>query len=135
MHKVIIDRLLWLRGEGSDASRLIRPCDGKKCCLGFAGEQCGMSSDDLLDKEYFTCDDPVPEALKFLVDNIKNLPTSHAAFTLMIANDIKLGEDCPNDHEFPGNGKPFEPFQSESEREAFLTREFLKHGIEIEFIN
>jgi hypothetical protein len=32
--KVTIDRSKWLRGEGSEASMLLRESDGKMCCLG-----------------------------------------------------------------------------------------------------
>lgn len=35
MDKLIIDRSRWLRGEGCDASYLLRPADNKMCCLGF----------------------------------------------------------------------------------------------------
>ncbi len=30
-----VDRSRWLRGEGTNASRLQREADGKRCCLGF----------------------------------------------------------------------------------------------------
>jgi len=34
MRKIIVDRTTWLRGEGSEPSRLLRRSDGKMCCLG-----------------------------------------------------------------------------------------------------
>src|SRR5688572_2085074 len=40
----------WLRGEGSDHSSLLRPIDGKQCCVGFYLEACGISRDLLYDK-------------------------------------------------------------------------------------
>lgn len=34
--KFRVKRSKWLRGEGSGASYLLRACDGKMCCVGFA---------------------------------------------------------------------------------------------------
>lgn len=42
-----IDRAAWLRGEGGILSFLLRPSDGKMCCLGFYAEACGMADKDL----------------------------------------------------------------------------------------
>jgi hypothetical protein len=47
--KLVIDRSKWLRAEGADESRLLRPNDGKMCCLGFFGLACGLEEDDLAD--------------------------------------------------------------------------------------
>jgi len=33
--KLIIDRKIWLRGEGSEVSYLRRKADGKQCCIGI----------------------------------------------------------------------------------------------------
>ncbi len=40
-----VDRATWLRGEGCDASSLLRTGDGKMCCLGFLALACGVPSD------------------------------------------------------------------------------------------
>jgi hypothetical protein len=47
MKKFIIDRLTWLRGEGSDKSRLYRPSDGKMCCLGQIACQYGYTKEEI----------------------------------------------------------------------------------------
>lgn len=48
-----IDRNTWYRGRGGEASRLL--CDGgERCCLGFYGQACGLSDEDLLDRSDFT---------------------------------------------------------------------------------
>ncbi len=39
MQSFTVKRSEWLRGEGTNASRLLRPIDGKKCCVGFFAEQ------------------------------------------------------------------------------------------------
>lgn len=45
--KVRIDRSRWLRGEGSDDSFLLRPRDGRMCCLGFCALAMGLNEDDI----------------------------------------------------------------------------------------
>jgi hypothetical protein len=47
--ELVIDRKRWLRGEGAAASKLLRPEDGKMCCLGFYGLSCGLGEAELLD--------------------------------------------------------------------------------------
>ena len=42
MTELVIDRKVWLRGEGGEKSLLLRPEDGKMCCLGIYLKQCGM---------------------------------------------------------------------------------------------
>jgi hypothetical protein len=44
---LVIDRKRWLRGEGAHDSKLLRPSDGKMCCLGFYGLACGLSADQI----------------------------------------------------------------------------------------
>jgi hypothetical protein len=41
--KFTIDRKTWLRGEGGDASALLRESDNKMCCLGGIARQCGIT--------------------------------------------------------------------------------------------
>lgn len=48
--KLVIDRSCWLRGEGAQTSRLLRPRDGKMCCLGFFGLACGYDREDMIDQ-------------------------------------------------------------------------------------
>lgn len=42
LFKFTVDRKIWLRGEGSGASYLLRESDGKKCCVGIFLGACGM---------------------------------------------------------------------------------------------
>jgi hypothetical protein len=41
MKELIIDRAIWLHGEGNDKSYLLREADQKMCCLGFFCDQQG----------------------------------------------------------------------------------------------
>jgi hypothetical protein len=45
--KFVIDRSKWLRGEGTGDSFLLRPSDGKMCCVGQMCKQLGVSDDIL----------------------------------------------------------------------------------------
>lgn len=46
----IVKRSKWLRGEGSLVSSLLRPSDGKQCCLGFLAIASGCSIEDITKK-------------------------------------------------------------------------------------
>lgn len=50
MKKLVIDRNVWLRGEGSDRSKLARGADGKRCCVGIYLLSCGVGLTELLDR-------------------------------------------------------------------------------------
>lgn len=51
MKTVVVKRSEWLRGEGMSGSRLYRPSDGKRCCIGFACRQLlAMSDEDISDR-------------------------------------------------------------------------------------
>jgi hypothetical protein len=47
--KYTVDRRTWYRGH-SVGSRLLRD-DGGKCCIGFVGQQCGISNAELFDMQ------------------------------------------------------------------------------------
>ena len=46
-----IDRSIWLRGEGSEHSRLLRPHDNKMCCVGICLRALGVPDSLLLDMQ------------------------------------------------------------------------------------
>lgn len=51
MEKVLtIQRSKWLRGEGSKVSRMLRPSDGRMCCLGQEALAFGVPESCLLDQ-------------------------------------------------------------------------------------
>jgi len=45
-----ISRKKWLKGEGHIKSYLLRPSDGKMCCVGQVAEQCGLKESRLVGK-------------------------------------------------------------------------------------
>lgn len=42
-----VKRSEWYRGKGDEESKLLRE-DGKRCCIGFVGQQCGFADERLL---------------------------------------------------------------------------------------
>lgn len=48
--KFTVKRSEWLRGEGSVRSMLFRNSDNHRCCLGFLGNACGISDQDMRGK-------------------------------------------------------------------------------------
>lgn len=114
--KLTIDRSRWLRGEGSVVSRLLRPADGKMCCLGFYGLAMGANPDALLDVT-------APQVARDL-----------APFAALIEHDeraacwptVTCGNlMCDNDDEHT----------TAEDREARLTKYFAEIGVEVEFVD
>jgi hypothetical protein len=51
MLEVVIDRERWLRGEGSTQSFLLRPEDGRMCCIGFACLAADLKPEDIMGRK------------------------------------------------------------------------------------
>lgn len=47
IRKLVIDRRVWLRGEGANESYLLRSRDHKMCCVGIYLEACGVPKSEL----------------------------------------------------------------------------------------
>lgn len=121
MMKLVIDRKKWLRGEGRD-SYLLRPSDGKQCCLGFLGLACGYKPADLharmsplstfnLQKDSKWC---IPVGHK---DTATNGEEMHSAIILELTRI--------NDH----------MYMTDDAREHDLKQAFASVGIEVTFEN
>lgn len=50
LRTVIVDRSTWLRGEGTEASKLLRAIDSKMCCLGSACLKAGLKEQQIIDQ-------------------------------------------------------------------------------------
>lgn len=110
--KLVIDRTKWIRGEAVERSFLIRPEDGKSCCLGFLGCAIGISRETLWSKRMpWGEKDWEPSDWLFQLDS-QNRYTVHRL--AMINDDQSL---------------------TEPEREEKLKREFAAVDVEVEFIN
>jgi hypothetical protein len=107
--KFIVDRKTWYRGKGIKDSRLLRE-DGKMCCIGFVGKQCGVPDTDLLG-----------------IGNVTVGLQGHGLFPAWVRNTLTSisirNAYSTNDSED----------LTDSEREAQLKEIFLREGDEIEF--
>lgn len=116
--QLIIDRNLWLRGEGHDASALHRKSDGKMCCLGIYGLACGLPLDKLTGKNQPNELKGYPEWLLIHVtpslDSKAYTGCSTDCGDLIMCNDAKLYQD--------------------PEREAKITEIFSRHDVEVTFV-
>lgn len=106
--KVVIDRLNWLRGEGSAHSYLLRPADKKQCCLGFLGQA--------LNIDIYGLTSPEKTGVTWPTGCINE----YGLNSLVINNLMRV-----NDH----------TNYSDAEREEKIKELFSTIGIEVEFIN
>lgn len=107
--KFTIDRQKWLRGEGGMYSYLLRPSDGKQCCVGMYLEHCGVTTSELKGKAVISelCATITPSAGWLMNQSPRN--------ELYSTND---------DREL-----------SDAERERDIAKYFATVGVEVEFIN
>jgi len=113
MEKLIIDRNIWLRGEGGFKSYLLRTSDKKKCCIGIlVSSLLNIEDDKILGKSTAISDEwlvsLIPQEMKWL----KNYP--------IMAEFYDTNDD---------------PTISDEEREKKLTVLFAAQNIKVEFIN
>jgi hypothetical protein len=128
--KLRIDRATWLRGEDpavlkTGGSYLLRPKDGRMCCLGFLCRDLGWPlhelahvtmPDLLIDAD--GAQDPAAVCLlpKWLVE--KGTGDGDPDLTPLVETMANTNDD---------------PRLTETEREAKLTELFARQGIEVEF--
>lgn len=117
--KLVIERDKWIRGN-EEESMLLRPSDGKMCCLGFYSLALGLDKNDIhgafcpseLGTETYPDWLVISEWAEYLEDD-RAIDTSFCN-EIMTTNDRKsLAED---------------------EREALLKELFAKKGIEVTFV-
>lgn len=122
-----IDRQTWYRGY--DGAKLLTGTTGRRCCLGFLGQACGIPDQLMLDKAYPTHSECIGQfadsPAKFLVDGT-----------------TKLGAVPPQEMLRAGlyGYEPFtaindDPELTDTDREAKLTELFAQHDIQVTFIN
>lgn len=120
--KYIVKRSEWYRGK-TWGSKLLRE-DGRKCCIGFVGQQCGISDEDLRGRgavsfsPYESTFSPSPSFVKF--PEWMRPFDSRQNSSLPIAEAYTVNDD---------------PGISDEVREARLKEIFRSQGDEIEFID
>jgi hypothetical protein len=117
--KFTIDRAKWFRGQGSDASALLR-ANGQRCCLGFYAQACGLTDNQIMDK---TAPNHVGLIGKDEWDNIlltNSFPNQSWMQHSKDARDLIIVNDSMH--------------VSGADREKRITEIFSKKGIEVEFV-
>jgi hypothetical protein len=113
--ELIIDRKIWLRGEGSDDSYLLRNSDNKQCCVGFLCEALGIDRETLKGKKV---------ADRFEVPKW---------MTERWGPEKMIGE-CPLDIQVAYETNDSTKL-TEAEREARIAEIFARHDIQVKFID
>lgn len=131
--KFTIDRERWSRG-GDPEPKLVRSTDGKMCCLGFFLLACGVSREELLDK-----DEP-QEPFQAIFHEAEILEPAR----VLVNVEHDDGEDDEDGHEdfdvcLSDEGASFiedndDPSLDEDERERRIAGRFAKHGHEVTFV-
>lgn len=122
-----INRKVWLRGETSNKSALLRGKDQKKCCLGFYLSSLGVPPEHLLDNgtpAEVVCYKRFPKWGRWLLSNREN---SRATDRLIDINDTEV-----NSYLDEANRTQL---QSEKEREDLIRKEFAKHNVRVRFVD
>jgi len=111
--KLVIDRIKWLRGEGSFESKLLRSRDKKMCCIGILCSALGVR-DEIMKDQAGSQRLGITTLPDWLLENPSPI-TDPDLFEAYRAND--------------------DPIMDEKSREQFITGIFAKHDIQVEFIN
>lgn len=120
--KLRINRAKWLHGEGDYVSYLLRPADGKMCCLGFYGQALGVPTETLAYKKSPVGSEIFCKKAPWLGDTEN--------FSEVCGDLMEVNDSCPDNQD---KTRPVNIVLSEPEREARLTKLFAEHGVEVEF--
>ena len=122
MEKLTIDRTKWGRGKGSEDSLLLRPSNGKMCCLGFLSLHVGLSEEDISFEK--TPDSVLNKKGCLIHSSLIKLELNK------IFSSISTTEVCQELMYFNDTTS-----LTEEVREERLKLRFLQIGYEVEFIN
>lgn len=113
--KLVIDRSIWLRGE-PEGSMLLRPNDGKMCCVGIYLAACGVPHSRLSSKRSAADKGVVADDGSWLVERRNNglLCSSAAAIRLYEENDC---------------------WSNATDRESKIAELFAANGVDVEFVD
>ena len=109
----------WLRGEGSYSSRLYRPEDGKKCCVGFFALAKGIPLDKIWNiNEYANIGyGPDPFLKAGIYDTNDNQNTTDESKIKNLTEQFKkLGHEIEFIRKEETNGKPTREISSRTQK-------------------
>ena len=117
--KFTVETKNWLRGEDSNHSRLLRPRDGKMCCLGFLSLACGIAPQDIKGQV----------SIGTLGKHLKGLLPE-----VLFQRDSDFGLKTTPRNYFSIESVNDNPALSEAERQKRLLELFRYIGIEVNFV-
>ncbi len=120
--KFVINRKIWLRGEGSAKSSLFRDTDGKQCCLGIYLNACGVPKNIL---------EGCSTVKDFLNQTGKNITLTADQVQWMISDSSSKSS---NDVVKLYSENDYSIDNSEENREKTIKELFAKNNIDVEFI-
>jgi hypothetical protein len=106
----VIRRSVWLRGEGPMNSMLLRPSDGKQCCVGIYLSACGVPNEALEHR---------PNATS--VTTVKDLIPTWLLVSSITVNWLYRRNDAPYLHD--------------GDREAGIQHLFAEAGVKVTFVD
>lgn len=115
--KFTIDRSKWIRGKDRGMSYLLRPADGKRCCVGFYLQACGLTDEQLSNRCYADSYD----------QNLRKDDLPAGTEWLHISRSKEGGDSVyyvNDDMEL-----------TETEREERIAARFAREGHEVEFVD
>lgn len=119
--KLVINRKIWLHGEGASQSALLRSEDGKMCCLGFFAKACGATDDEIEDRNMMYTDVMYPKNNPNFYPFMKSSPN---------AIDVETPPQAILDRLATTNDGRF---LSDEDRERYITEDFASFGVEVVF--
>jgi hypothetical protein len=111
----------WMRGEEDEnVSVLLRPSDGKQCCMGQVASQCGVPDEELK---------LVPTYDELLCDHDFNgqLLSPFVKEDEGFTNEVDWLSQCYSTNDDPG--------MTDEDRERILTDRFAAHGHTLTFVD
>jgi hypothetical protein len=122
--ELVIDRKIWLRGEGTSKSYLQRLSDGKRCCVGTFCIAAGIPPKRIIGCSAISLFNKIGQSLAV---NFQTVDAQVTFNRLYVINDTPVGDECP----FLAPNERM----TEEKREELIKTEFAKLGVNVTFIN
>lgn len=122
MQNLVIDKSIWLRGEGNEKSFLLRSADNKMCCVGIYMKSCGFTTKELKDNG------AVEDVEGYITYDTKGDPEKR--FKQAKCNWLQNRSTVSDLYETNDNEEI-----SEAEREEQIIEGFAKNGVKVTFVD
>lgn len=126
--ELVIKRSEWIhtKKDLNSPSKLYRSRDGKKCCLGFYGSACGISSDAMRDLG------------AFWVRGVCTIMDERGVYTEGLPGEMQWlvqGNGEPSDDAAYAMRANDNPFLTADEKESKIASVFAAHNVNVTFVD